>query len=139
MMAIRKSTFRHVESEISTFHETGREIIRLKNEIIHGSGTTDENVGGGKSNLPGDPTARVAVLLTSHRKLENLERIHDAIQSVYNALPEERQHLVRLKYWTKPQRLTWNGIAMKLDRNRATVIRWRDDIVQVITEKIGWR
>ncbi|GIP38319.1 hypothetical protein J31TS4_15990 [Paenibacillus sp. J31TS4] len=139
MMAIRKSTFKHVESELYTFHETGREIIRLKNEIIHGSGTTDENVGGGKSNLPGDPTSRVAVLLTSHRKLENLERIHDAIQSVYAALPEDRQQLVKLKYWTRPQQLTWDGIAMQLGISRITAIRWRDGIVQAVSDRIGWR
>ncbi|MEV2908589.1 hypothetical protein ABNF65_07985 [Paenibacillus larvae] len=65
---LRRGTFQHVESELYSFHETRKEIIRLKNEILYGSGPVDENVGGGKSNLPGDPTGKTAVLLTSHKK-----------------------------------------------------------------------
>ncbi|MEV2910767.1 transcriptional regulator [Paenibacillus larvae] len=136
---LRRGTFQHVESELYAYHETRKEIIRLKNEILYGSTPADDNVGGGKSNLPGDPTGEVAVLLSSHKKLEQLERIVNAIESVHNSLPEEKQKLIRLKYWTRPQRLTWEGIAAELHVSRRTAMNWRDRVVRAIAQKIGWR
>ncbi|CAM4184896.1 transcriptional regulator [Paenibacillus alkaliterrae] len=139
MIKIRKGAFQHVESELYAFPDTRREIVRLKNDILHGKSSEDENVGGGRSSLPSDPTGRTAVLLTSHRKLEQLERIHDAIETVYNMLPEERKKIIRFKYWTRPQVLTWDGIALESGVSRITAIRWRDEVVKLIADKIGWR
>ncbi|MEK3735497.1 transcriptional regulator [Paenibacillus sp. FSL M8-0334] len=137
---LRRGTFLHVESELYAYHDTRKEIIRLKNEILYGSGPgDDENVGGGRSNLPGDPTGRTAVLLTTHKKLEQLQAISDAIEAVYGALGPDKQRLVRLRYWTRPQTLTWEGIAKEIPAHRATVIRWRDEIIRMIAERIGWR
>lgn len=79
------------------------------------------------------------MLLTSHRKLEQLERIHDAIDSICSALPEDRKMIIQLKYWTRPQRLTWEGIALEVGISRITAIRWLNEIVNLIAEKIGWR
>ncbi|WP_059050823.1 transcriptional regulator [Paenibacillus senegalimassiliensis] len=137
---IKRGTFQHVESEIYAYHETRKEILRLKNEILHGGKSgEDENVGGGRSNLPGDPTGRTAVLLTSHKKLEQLQTIADAVEAVYRELTPEKQRLIRLRYWTRPQTLTWDGIAKEVPAHRATVIRWRNEIVKEVAIKIGWR
>lgn len=136
---LRNGTFKHIESELYTYHDTKKEIVRLKNEILYASPNHDENVGGGRSNLPGDPTGRTAVLLVTHRRIEQLERIVDAIESVVDKLPEEKQKLVKLKYWTRPQTLTWEGIAMRLGISARQAMRWRDEIVYAIAEKIGWR
>lgn len=136
---IRKGTFQHIESELYAYHETRKEIVRLKNDILHGSGIGDENVGGGRSNLPGDPTGRTATLMMSHRKIEQLERIVDAIESVVDRLPDEKRKLVELRYWTKPQTLTWEGIARKINVSRRQAFNWRDEIIRAIADKIGWR
>lgn len=136
---IRKGTFQHVESELYAYHETKREIIVLKNEILYGSGQTDENVGGGRSNLPGDPTGRTATLMVSHRKVESLEKIIDAIEYVVAQLPEEKKRLIKLKYWTRPQTLTWDGIADRLHISRRQAFYWRDQVIYAISEKLGWR
>jgi RinA family phage transcriptional activator len=136
---LRRGTFQHIESELYAYHDTRKEIVRLKNEILHGSAPLDENVGGGRSNLPGDPTGRTAVLMVTHRRIEQLERIVDAIESVVDRLPEKKQELVKLRYWTRPQTLTWDGIAMRLEVSRRTAINWREEVVYAIAEKIGWR
>ena len=135
---IKKGTFQHVESELYSYHDTKKEIVRLKNEIIYSS-PIDENVGGGRSNLPGDPTGRMAVLMVSHRKIEQLERIVDAIESVVERLPTEKKELIRLRYWTRPQLLTWDGIAERLHISRRQAFNWRDEVVYAVADKIGWR
>ncbi len=136
---IRKGTFQHVESEIFAYHETKREIERIKADILHGVSSDDENVGGGKSNLPSDPTGKKATRLTTDKRLRNLEAITEAIEHVVDQLPEEKRRLVRLRYWTKPQTLTWDGIALRLDVSRRTAMNWRDEIVRAVAEKLGWR
>lgn len=136
---LKRGTFQHIESELYAYHDTRKEIVRLKNEILYGKGSEDENTGGGRSSLPSDPTAKTAIMLTSHKKLEQLQNIADAIESIYNRLPADKQKLVQLRYWTKPQMLTWEGIAKNIPAHRATVLRWRDEIVYAVSEKVGWR
>jgi RinA family phage transcriptional activator len=138
LIKVRTGTFKHVESELYAFHDTKKEIIRLKNEILYASPPPNDT-GGGRGNLPGDPTGTIGSLMVTHKRIEQLERIIDSIQDAYNQLPEEKQKLIHLKYWAKPQRLTWDGIANKLNVSRRQALYWRDEIVYAITEKIGWR
>lgn len=135
---LKTGTFKHIESELYHYHETKKEIERLKNHILHAS-PAPNRTGGSRSNTPGDPTGKTATLMMTHRKIEQLEQIVRAIDYVFNQLSKEKQELVRLKYWTKPQTLTWDGIALKLDVSRRTAINWRDGIVYAIAEILGWR
>lgn len=134
---LRKGTFQHVESELYAYHETKKEIVRLKKEILHASAPPNET--GSRGNMPSDPTGQTAVLLVTHRRIEQMERIVEAIESVVERLSEKKKKLVQLRYWDKPRTLTWDGIAMRLEIGRATAMRWRDEIVYAIAEKIGWR
>jgi len=136
---LHKSTFQHVEAELYRYHETKKEIVRIKNDILYGTSPPDENVGGGRSNIPGDPTGKAGTLLASHRRLEQMERIVDAIESVYDRLPDVKRRLIELRYWARPQMLTWDGIAIELKTSRRQAIRWRDEIVFAIAELVGWR
>ncbi|NYV64635.1 transcriptional regulator [Bacillus sp. Gen3] len=136
---LKKATFKHIESELYAYKDTLNEIQQLRQNIMFTKQNDDENIGGGRSSLPFSPTERIATRLVTHKKLNQLEEIANAIQKVYTGLPEEYQKLVRLKYWTRPQTKTWEGIAEELHVNRATAYRWRDNIVESIAEVLGWR
>lgn len=138
-LKLNKGTFKHVENELSRYHETRKEMMRLRNEIMYTRPSDDENVGGGRSSLPGDPTGRTATALATNRRLQHMEIIVDAIEDVYNRLPPEKQLLVSVVYWTKPQMLSWDGIAQKLNVSRKTAFRWRDEIIWAVGEGLGWR
>lgn len=135
---IRKGTFQYIESELFAYHETRQEIVRLKNDLLYGSNTPD-STGGGRSNLPGDPTGRTGTLLVTHRRIEQLERITDAIESVYERLPADKKKFIYLRYWKRPQLLTWDGIAAELNVSRRQAFRWRDEVIWAIAEKSGLR
>jgi RinA family phage transcriptional activator len=136
---LRKSAFKHVEGELFSYHDTRKELIRLRNEILYGSHVEDENIGGGRSNLPGDPTGRKVTTLVSHKKLQHLEMIVESIESIYDRLPEHKKRVVNLYYWTRPQTLTWEGIAQKCNISRRQALVWRDEVIYSISELIGWR
>lgn len=135
---LRRGTFKHIEAELYDYHETIRRIKERKEEIMYSS-SLDENKGGANSaRVPNSPTERIATMLVMDKRLRELERITEAIETVYQSLDVERKKLIRLKYWTKPQTLTWEGIALKLNVSRATVFRWREEVVNAIAEKLGW-
>lgn len=134
-----RATFLHIESELYAYHDTKKEIVRLRNEILYSTQARDENVGGGRSSLPSDRTGQTAVLLMSSRKIDSLERIVEAIEWIVERLPDEKKRLIRLRYWDHSRKLTWDGIAAELHVSRRQAIRWRDGIVNLIAEKIGWR
>lgn len=136
---LKNGAFKHVESELHHYHETLKEIALLREQILTGSSNPDENVGGGRSNIPGNPTERKGLLLASNRQLDSMSRIVQAIDYVVTQLPDEKRKLVKLKYWTKPQRLTWQGIAMELNISPRQAMRWREEIVIAIAQMIGWR
>lgn len=135
---LKNGAFKHVEAELHHYHATMREITLLREQILTDTPNTDENIGGGRSNLPGNPTERKGLMLASNRKLDSMNRIVQAIDYVVMQLPDEKRRLVQLKYWTKPQTLTWDGIAMQLNVSRITAIRWRQEIVEAIGMFLGW-
>jgi RinA family phage transcriptional activator len=141
---IKKATFKHIESELYSYKDTLNEIRNIRQYILSGANDDDReeiNIVKGANSVrePGDPTGRVATRLVSHKKLNRLEEITNAIEKVYTNLPDTHQELIKLKYWTKPQTLTWDGIAEELSVGRATAFRWRDEIIYALAEVIGWR
>jgi RinA family phage transcriptional activator len=136
---LKKATFKHIESELYSYHDTLREINNLRKDIMFTRENDDENIGGGRSSFISSPTEQIATRLATHKRLNQLEEVTNAIQKVYTGLPEDYQKLVRLKYWTRPQTLTWDGIAESLHVNRATAMRWRDTVIYAVAEGLGWR
>jgi RinA family phage transcriptional activator len=136
---LKKATFKHIESELYSYHDTLKEINNLRQDIMFCSENDDENIGGGKNNIISSPTERIATRLATHKRLIQLEEVTNAIYKVFQGLPEDYQKLVRLKYWTRPQTLTWEGIADRLHIGRRTAFRMRDEVVYAVGEVLGWR
>lgn len=136
-MKLKKGTFKHIESELYAFEDTKKEIEWIREEILHRTPMIDNPEG--RSNAPSDPTATTATLLMTHRRLDQLERIVKAIDQIYQELPDDKKKLIKLKYWTKPQTKTWEGIAQEINISRRQALRWRNEIVFAIADAIGWR
>lgn len=140
---LQKNAFRHVEAELFAYPYRKKEIARLREEILapFDENPDDPTIVKGKNSvrMPGDPTGKKAVTLASHAKLVHLERVTDAIEEVYNRLPDEKRELIQLKYWTQPQTLTTIGICEKLGISERTYRRWRKQFVLEVAEILGWQ
>ena len=134
-----KITFKKCEAEWYNYHNTLKEIAKLREEIMNPFQEENINLGGSKPNIPDKPTERIATRLTTHKQLNYLTEVTEAIEQVYNALPDDYKKLVRLKYWNKNERLTWQGIADKLNVSERQARRWRDEIIMATIELLGWR
>jgi RinA family phage transcriptional activator len=139
---LRKGVFHHVEAELFAYPYRKREIARLREEILtpYDEEVNEPGVVKGKNSvrMPGDPTGRMAVGLASSAKLLNLERVADAIDESYNKLPQQIQELIKLKYWTTPQRYSTLGLCDKVGISESTYRRWRRVFIQNIADILGW-
>lgn len=136
-----KITFKKVEFEWSNYHNTLKEIARIREEIMNPFNEyPDENFGGGSNSVRtiSDPTETKAIRLIVSKQLDYLTEIANAIEQVYNALPNDYKKLVRVRYWSN-KNLNWDGIANEIHVHRSTAIRWRNEIVQATIEVLGWR
>jgi RinA family phage transcriptional activator len=136
---ISKASFNHIESELRLYHETKHRIMIRREEILFIHIETDTNVGGGKSNSPSDPTYKKASALESDIKLKEMQRIAEAIEYVWSGLDDDKKKLLKLYYWTRPQTLTWEGIAIQLHVTSRTAKRWRNQVIKQIASFLGWR
>lgn len=133
---LSRAAFKYIESELYSYHDTLKQIEKLRKQIIFESDFSDENIGGGKSNIPGRPTERIATRLLTDKRLEKLEEMAEAIQYAYNALTEDHRKLIKTKYWSR-KKLNWDDVAIQLNMHRNTAMKLRRDVVYLIAEKIG--
>lgn len=138
-MRLKRSTFLYLENELTHYHDTLKEIERIRRDILFGVDSSDENIGGGKSNLPSDQTSAKALRLATNTRLEHLERLTDVIDIVYDRVQNEKKKLIQLMYWDRPRLLTWDGVAAKLHIHKRTAFRWRKEILNAIAEKAGYK
>lgn len=134
-----KYTRQHIEQELYYYNDTLKQIDEIRLDAIYTKPSDDDNTGGGRSSLPGKPTESRAIALHMLTKLQHMEQVAHAITSVLSGLDDDKRKLVKLKYHTKPQVLTWDGIAIKLNISKRQAIRWRDEIVELVAERMGWR
>jgi RinA family phage transcriptional activator len=137
-LKLRKTTFKKCEAEWYDYHKTLHEINLLREEIMNPFQEQDENIGGGRSTLISSPTERIATRLVTNKQLKYLTEVADAIEKVYNALPDDYKKLVRLRYWSN-KNLMWDGIESELHISKRQAMRWRDEIIQATVEVLGWR
>lgn len=137
---LKHATFKYIESEIGHHKTTGKEIIRLREEIMSDKKENDDNYGGGVNSVRdiSRPTERIATRLVEHKTLRNLEEIHYAIEDTYIELSDRHKQLMDVRYW-KNRKLDWNGVADEMKLHRNTVLKLRKEVVYNIADKIGVR
>lgn len=134
---ISREAFRYAERLLYSHREAKKELERLREEILFEKTSYDENIGGGKSNLPRDPIGNAVSSLYSHKRVGELEESVRVVDEIYQQLPEEKKQIVKLYYWSKPRKLTLYGVAIELEKGEKTVRRWKNEIVQLVAIRKG--
>ncbi|MEX2395886.1 MAG: transcriptional regulator [Balneolales bacterium] len=135
---LKDATFKHIEAELYTYHETKKEITRLREEILF-STKTDENSIPGRNSVrePSRTTEIIATRLTTDKRLRNLEEIITAIDRAFDCVPDEYRDVIRLKYWDRNKK-DWKAIADACNMHENTALKYRKHFVYLIAEKVGW-
>lgn len=101
--------------------------------------STDENIGGGKSNRISDTTARKAMILAEDKKYQNLKERVQAIDSVYSSLDTEMREFVEIRYFSDDAAyLDWEDVAVEIGITKSKAFKMRNKLIDETAKKIGW-
>lgn len=98
----------------------------------------DENIGGGRSNVPGKPVEHMAITIADDRRLTLLEHNQKIIDDCLDNTDEETKSIIYELYFKKHRELTINGVAQRLHLNASTVSRKRTAFFEAIRDELGW-
>lgn len=94
--------------------------------------------GGGKGNLPGDPTGSIASReIDIKAKIVSLEAKIKRIENALDALKEDERKLIDLRYLS-PQRHSSDYVRDMLNMSQTTYYAFREDVLTAIAEMMGW-
>ena len=99
----------------------------------------EDNPGGGKSNLPGDPINREVQIYLTDDYYTNMDKIINAVEQVYEQADENVQQIFKLKYWQPVLGIeTWEDIAKHLHYSKTNILRVRERYLKDIAERIDF-
>ena len=134
-MALKKAIRQYIESELRDYDRVKKEWEQIQDDVINSSGHGDDS--GIRGTDMSAPTESKALRLISNRRLAQLERTIKAFERVLTRLPEDRFKMIVLRYWTHPQPLTDDGIAMELFVDKRTVYNWCNAIIGELAKELG--
>lgn len=132
-----KATKMYLEKQLADYPKMDEYITQRKLELKYPSKPIDDNVDAPKGSGIGNPTERIVVTMDSDKRLNQLEKTKSAIEKTLNQLDASAYSLVELKYWKRPQTLTWDGIAVHVGFSRRQCFNVRDRIIDSIGKELG--
>lgn len=141
---VRRSNYQLIEKELYNYDQSVQELEEYfaEEKAIYYPGKGINATGIIPKNAKSDPTGQQGLKLAGHHistavMRETARRVR-AIDWAYNTLPESHKKLIKLKYWSR-RRSNPDRLAMELKIDRATYFRWRNEIVALIAERLGWK
>lgn len=132
-----RATKIYIEKQLEDYPKMNKYIQDRKLELKYPSIPDDENTDAPRGTGVSNPTEKMIVTIDSDKRLKQLEDTKKAIESTLKQLDNSAYSLVELKYWKKPQTLTWLGIAEKVGYSRRQCFRVRDEILKAIALELG--
>ena len=134
-MALKRGIRLYVESELRDYEQTKSEWENLQDEIVYSSSCGDDS--GIRGTDISRPAEQKALKLITNKRLSQLEQTIKSFERVLTNLQEDKFKLVVLKYWTNPQTLTDDGIAMELHVSKRTLYDWQNGILLALAKEMG--
>lgn len=145
ILKLTKEDIPKLEQYWMNYEELKRQLTYRKYELLYQP--SDSNVGGGKSNLPGNPTESEVITLDKDKKYCNLRDTIQAIEDVYNNATDDQRDIIGYRYWNKDLTVTtWDDIAHELTKKQEgdkvisthSAKRIRTKILNDTAVRIGW-
>lgn len=134
---VGKKNFALIETELKNYHASKKRLKDLEDSILYASSS-----GGGEVRGSGisDSTSSKAIKLASNlfmieisRRLEAIEYAIEVFKSTGNP---KKLEFIKLKYFES--KYNNFGIMMKLGIENGQFYRWRNELVELIANRLGW-
>lgn len=136
--AVSEEEFKLAEKMIREYHTNKRLLDKLVNDIRLATPTFDDN-GGGRSNIPSNPTERIVITVLNDARIQYLDMWVTAVEKIFRELDADKQRFVRMAYWENNSRISWKEQALRCNLTYPTMNRWRKAIVLRLCQIAGAR
>lgn len=97
----------------------------------------DENIGGGRSSLPGRPTESQGIFQASDLYIQHCRMYQQAIEKTLDELNEEERSLIEERYWGGCSWMTWKEFADTKHYSTSSMSRLKQKVLLNFGRKIG--
>lgn len=97
----------------------------------------DENIGGGKSNIPGRPIENLVIKWTDDEYLRRLEREYQALTDTLAQLGDSERRVIELWYFENQGLNTWEDVAAQTHYSKSRIYRIRDNVLEIFGNLAG--
>lgn len=125
-----------LEDKFQRYQQMDKEIAIRKEELKIKQ--TDENIGGGKSNTVSSPVESEVIKSMNDEYIREREKWKQGIDDVYNHCTENEQKILRDKFWSDQNYLSWQEIGEMNFTSRTKIYEIRYSLLQRFAKKIGY-
>lgn len=94
-----------------------------------------ENIGAGKSNLPGRPIEREVIKKLGDRRYNELDNIVSSVEKLLDEADEETYDIIVMAYYDmNTEHYTWEDIADRFYTSKTTILRRRATYLKRLAE-----
>lgn len=98
-----------------------------------------ENLGAGKSNMPGNPIEREVLKRFSDKKYNNLDNIVSSVEKLINTVDDDSLDAMKLKYWHEQGAyLTWEDVAKEYNMSRTAMTNRRNAWLMMLADYMDY-
>lgn len=133
---LKNATTRYIEAKLRAYPFIESEINNRRIELMDPWTPSDENIGGGKSNMNVSQTEVKATRLATDPRLLLLNQEREAIERVLQTSTEEERQFIELNYFDEPRKYTMDGVAIQMNVSRATIFRIKGRVIKRVGEAL---
>lgn len=134
---MRTSTFNYIKDILGDYYKTDDYIRQRELELRHPYKETDINGDIQGKGTNSATTERLVITIATDRRLWNLERNRNIIQSCLAESDEQTQVIIEELYLKNRPTLTLLGVAQQLFISKNTAYRLRNAFFERVAEELG--
>lgn len=136
MQTLERHDIKKLEGYIKNIKQYRKDLKFRGYEILENH--DPENIGAGKSNMPGNPIEREVLKRFNDKKYNNLDNIVSSVEKLIANVDGETLDIMKMKYWSDLDEYSWDDIADELFISRRTLGRRRDKWLLLLAEYMGY-
>ena len=133
---LKNATTRYIEAKLRAYPFIEKDINNRRMELMNPWTPSDENIGGGKSNVNVSQTEVKATRLATDPKLLSLIQEREAIERALQTSTEDERQIIELNYFDEPRKYTMDGVAIQMNVSRATIFRIKGRVIKRVGEAL---
>ena len=134
-MSKNSNLINELDRKFSGYYEYNKEIAIRKEELKLKE--SDENIGGGRSNIISKPVENQIVKELSDPFIANRLMWKKAIKETLEEQSQQVQSLMYSKYWGEDSWMDWVSFGDKYGYSKPTIYRLRQKVLFTFAKKIG--